>query len=121
MPSRGSDARRSRRACRRNRETAPAAAATAGAFHRSSLLRSSAIASIVTGSAARPRSRARSRRIGRSAARLDPAVDALLEDRQRQRAAAEHGIVERGEIESIAELALGLPPQPKNLEHADLV
>src|SRR5262245_24748367 len=51
----------------------------------------------------------------------DPVVDAPLEDRQRQRAAAEHHVVEAANVEALAERGLRARAQLEDLEHADLV
>src|SRR5690606_2533286 len=65
-----------------------------------------------------PRDRAGSRaetssgfRPGPRLAARDPLVDAPLEYLERQGAAAQHGVVERADVESVAELGLGFSPQ----------
>ena len=53
--------------------------------------------------------------------RRDPAVDLLLQDRQRQRAGHQHLGVEFADVELVAELRLRLVAQPLDGQRADLV
>src|SRR5690242_7119099 len=50
-----------------------------------------------------------------------PIDDALLEDRKRLRAAAEHGGVKGADVESVAESRASALAQLEELEHAELV
>ena len=50
-----------------------------------------------------------------------PAADQVGQDRQQQRARAEDGVVERPDVEPVAEPAFGLGPHPLDLQPADHV
>src|SRR6185436_20524233 len=58
---------------------------------------------------------------GDTAWRARAAEDALVEDRQRQRALGEHGVVEAAQRERGAVARLDLAAHPQQLELADLV